>query len=264
MHANEFVESYIDAWNHQDPVAIANHLAKGGIYCDVPENARRSRSELIVSLTDFFAKYRHRYELIGDILVSNDTIAYQYRMFAPDSVGQHPAIDSFRGAEFITLQGDAAMMIMDYYDMPGTSRPAGLVAATGRRRIERKYAKSGLSDAQLNRYKRQLERAMATDQIFLHSDLTLPRLAETIGCTVNHLSQVINAGFGMSFFDYVNQHRVERARQLLAQREGRSDAILNIAFSVGFNSNSAFYAAFKKCVGMTPAQFRRAQRERHH
>ena len=96
MRADEFVESYIDAWNHCDPVAIANHFVEGGIYCDVPENVRRSRSELIVNLTEFFSLHRHRYELIGEILTSNDTIAYQYRMYAPDESGQRPASEAIR------------------------------------------------------------------------------------------------------------------------------------------------------------------------
>ena len=103
-----------------------------------------------------------------------------------------------------------------------------------------------------------------SQQLFLRSDLTLPKLAETVGCSVNHLSQVINSGFGMSFFDYLNHHRIDHAKELLAASECRSGAILNVAFAVGFNSNSAFYAAFKKRVGQTPAQYRRANLNQTH
>ena len=49
---------------------------------------------------------------------------------------------------------------------------------------------------------------------------------------------------------------------MLSTFEDRQYAILNIAFTVGFNSNSAFYAAFKKCVGQTPAQFRQTQQRK--
>ena len=105
---------------------------------------------------------------------------------------------------------------------------------------------------------------MTSEQLFLCSDMTLPKLADTVGCSVNHLSQVINAGFGMSFFDYLNRYRIQYARELLSAMDDRSCAILNIAFTVGFNSNSAFYAAFKKCVGQTPAQYRREQLRKSH
>jgi AraC-like DNA-binding protein len=85
-----------------------------------------------------------------------------------------------------------------------------------------------------------------------------------VDCSVNHLSQVINSGFGVSFFDYLNQYRIEHAKELLTTLDGQSNAILNIAFTVGFNSNSAFYAAFKKYVGQTPAQYRRSQMSKTH
>ena len=97
---------------------------------------------------------------------------------------------------------------------------------------------------------------MVSERLYLRPDLTLPRLAQAIDCSVNHLSQVINAGFGVSFFDFVNHYRVEHAKRLLKEAEGRG-AILNIAYSSGFNSNSAFYSAFRKFVGNTPAQYRR-------
>jgi AraC-like DNA-binding protein len=100
---------------------------------------------------------------------------------------------------------------------------------------------------------------MQSQQLFLSSDLTLPKLAQAVDCSINHLSQVINSGFGMSFFDYLNQFRIEHAKTLLSRLDSQSSAILNIAFTVGFNSNSAFYSAFKKCTGRTPAQYRRAQ-----
>jgi AraC-like DNA-binding protein len=94
--------------------------------------------------------------------------------------------------------------------------------------------------------------------------LTLPKLAQAVGCSVNNLSQVINSGFGTSFFDYLNCYRIEHARKLLTNSGSQSSAILHIAFTVGFNSNSAFYSAFKKQVGMTPAQYRQKHLKRCH
>ena len=79
MHATEFVESYMDAWNHRDPKGVADHFTEDGIYCDIPEHVQCSHDELISFLSDFFSNYRHRYELIGEILTSKNTIAYQYQ-----------------------------------------------------------------------------------------------------------------------------------------------------------------------------------------
>jgi AraC-like DNA-binding protein len=152
---------------------------------------------------------------------------------------------------------------VDYYDIPGAARPAHLAQATSPERRQSKYAKSGLDDDRMLEYKNRLANLMQSEQVYLRADLTLPRLAGELECSVNHLSQVINAGFGKSFFDYVNQYRIEQAKSLLAEF-GDQSAVLNIAYTVGFNSNSAFYAAFKKYVGMTPAQYRRSQLQDPH
>ncbi len=263
MRAAEFVDSYIDAWNHCDPKGVADHLTADGIYCDIPENVQRTHGELIASLNDFFSQNRHHYQVIGEVLAGRDTIAFQYQFHTPEKHGQDVATAYF-GAEFIALNGDAAASITDYYDIPGVSKPSSIAHITTHEAQMRKYAKSGLNTEQLLEYKSRLEEIMQVQQAFLTPNLTLPKLAETVSCSVNHLSQVINAGFGMSFFDYLNQYRIQHAKELLAELNGQSNAILNIAFTVGFNSNSAFYAAFKKCVGKTPAQYRRAKLTSHH
>ena len=264
MRATEFVESYIDAWNHSDPKGVADHLTADGIYCDIPENVQRTHDELITSLSEFFSTNRHRYELIGEILTSRESIAFQYQIFPSENAGTSDSASSYSGAEFMTLHGDAAMTITDYYDIPGMARPSNVTRVTSREAQLHKYAKSGLNSEQLLEYKHRLEQVMQSQQAFLRTDLTLPKLAEIVNCSVNHLSQVINSGFGMSFFDYLNQYRVEHARELLVRIDGQSSAILNIAFTVGFNSNSAFYAAFKKYVAQTPAQYRRTQLRKPH
>jgi len=243
VRTEKFVESYFEAWNHTDPEGVASHLTSDGVYRDVPQNTQRTHDELIVVLNESFASFAHRYELIGDILSNGDTIAFQYRVYPTvGSRSSDPAI--YRGAEFMTMSGDAAVTIVDYYDVPMTAQ-------------KDKYAKSGLRRQQMQKYKRQLEEIMVAQQAYLQPNLTLPTLARAVGCSVNHLSQVINAGFNMSFFDFLNSHRVNHAQTLLSELDERNGAILKIAFTVGFNSNSAFYAAFKKHVGMTPAQFRK-------
>lgn len=264
VHAMRFVESYFDAWNHRDPKAVADHLVADGIYLDIPENQQRTRNELITSLGVFFDNNRNRYQLVGETMTSRNSIAFQYRVSALDNNGSNGRAVSYCGAEFMTLSGDAAITITDYYDISGVSRPGDVVNAVASRSLKHKYAKSGLNTAQLEEFKRRLETIMQSEQAFLMPDLTLPKLAAAVDCSVNHLSQVINSGFGMSFFDYLNQHRIEYARRQLSEHDGDKGAILNVAFAAGFNSNSAFYAAFKKCIGQTPAQYRRMQlREAH-
>ena len=262
MQVSKFVESYFDAWNHADPKGVADHLTKDGVYQDIPVNSERTHENLINYLTRFFASNRHRYELIGDILTNGNTLAFEYRSTLADPIDKSELPASFCGAEFMTLNGEAAIIIKDYYDTGGAEYHTNISNIGGD--SAGKYAKSGLNQTQLLEYKQTLESIMRSDELYLRSDMTLPKLAEAVDCSVNHLSQVINAGFGISFFDYLNRYRIDYARQLLSTLDDKNCAILNIAFTVGFNSNSAFYAAFKKCVGQTPAQYRRTQQRKSH
>src|SRR5665811_1258076 len=116
MRKIEFVESYFDAWNHRDPKGIADHLSVNGTYRDVPRNLQISPEELIVDLNDFFADYQHSYKLIGEILRSKNTVAFQYRMSLRKNNRKTAAPVTYHGAEFITIHDDRAVEITDYYD----------------------------------------------------------------------------------------------------------------------------------------------------
>ncbi len=254
MEPSEFVARYIEAWNQRDAQAVANHLSEKGTYMDVTLTQEMSRDELLAHLDNVFQLEPYLYELVGEVCAGPNTIAFQYRAVPKDD-----AIDEapYFGAEFITLNADSASEIVDYYDQRGVSTPQSPIAdAAGPDKVQR-YAKSGLGAEQMEAVKRQLIELMEVDNIYLQPDLTLPDLAERLDCSVNHLSQVINAGFGMSFFDFLNQYRVREAMTLLGPDAGESATVLSVALQVGFNSTSTFYVAFKKVTGQTPAQFRR-------
>jgi len=245
MRAAEFVSSYIDAWNHHDAPGVADHLSMDGIYYDVPTQVQHPKPELVSYLTDFFSHDLNHYVLQGDITTGGNSIAFQYKV---QREGCDAEEECWYGAEFVTLKGNQAIQIADYYQEPATS----FVKSSAN-----KYAKSGLDDAQLERYKCELTKHMLDDKAYLNPGLTLPKLSSLVNCPVNHLSQVINAGFGISFFDYLNGYRIEEAKRILRQETYPPPVILTVAFEVGFNSNSAFYSAFKRASGQTPAQYRR-------
>ena len=201
------------------------------------------------NLVDFFASGDHHYQLCNEVLSNDRTIAFQYKMTSPNNSRQ-----DWLGAEFILLENDGALSITDYYDSHQSIRSSSLVSD---RASLPKYAKSGLNSHQIEDYKRKLVRLMEEERVYLDSDLTLPKLALMVDCSVNHLSQAVNSGFKMSFFDFLNSYRVREAKSMLIHQDSFSQSILDVSFAVGFNSNSAFYAAFKNATGQTPAQFRR-------
>ncbi|AQA19588.1 AraC family transcriptional regulator [Halioglobus japonicus] len=248
MVSADFVASYIDAWNQHDPAGVAEHLAKGGTYFDIPTQQQMNRDDLVRHLKQYFANDTNYYTLVGEVLSGESSIAFQYRACPDGENGE----GGWMGAEFITMDGEGAGLIEDYYRDPELVSRRRSGEAGGSR-----YAKSGLNPAARQAVLTRLLDAMEKEQLFLDSHLSLPELATRLGCSINHLSQAINEGHGVSFFDFINRYRVQEATNILVQDESASPSILDVALAVGFNSTSTFYAAFKKSTGLTPAQYRR-------
>lgn len=119
-----------------------------------------------------------------------------------------------------------------------------------------KYARSGISLGDAQRYKIQLMQIMQEKELYLDCDLTLGDLAEEAGITYHQASQVINNQMNQKFFSFVNNYRIERAREMLADPETRNMPIVELALEVGFKSKSSFYNAFRKVTHLTPTQFK--------
>ena len=111
-----------------------------------------------------------------------------------------------------------------------------------------------VDDPGIDRIRTRLARIVADRNVMLDPLLTMPKLASAVGATPNQLSFVLNQHLGKSFFDFVNEVRVDEASRLLIEEPNRT--ILDIATEVGFNSKSTFNQAFKKITGHTPSNYR--------
>ncbi len=120
----------------------------------------------------------------------------------------------------------------------------------------RKYERSTLTPERAEESLQKLLRVMETEKPYTDGELTLPKLAERVALSPQHLSQLLNERCGQSFSDFVNAHRVAEAQRLLTDPAKKHYSILAIAEEVGFNSKSTFNAAFKKHTGQTPSDFR--------
>ncbi|MFN0204183.1 MAG: helix-turn-helix domain-containing protein, partial [Bacteroidia bacterium] len=120
-----------------------------------------------------------------------------------------------------------------------------------------KYEKSSLTPEKAATYAQQLEKLMQTTQPYLDSELKIADLAEKIGISTHHLSQVLNEELHTSFADYLHKYRIETAKQLLLSKEAENNKILAIAFDVGYSNKATFNAAFKKQTGYSPTEFRK-------
>jgi AraC-like DNA-binding protein len=121
-----------------------------------------------------------------------------------------------------------------------------------------KYHRSGLQDHSAEYYLEKLNRLMAAERFYLEGDLSLKSLAERVNIRPHHLSQIINEKLQKNFYDYINEQRVEYAKQALLKEPERP--ITDIAFESGYNSKNSFYNSFKRHTGMIPSEYRRMHR----
>jgi len=103
-------------------------------------------------------------------------------------------------------------------------------------------------------YENRLYQVMKGEWLFTQNEITLKDLAAKVGLRHHQLSQVLNQHMGISFHDFLNRFRIERARKLLAQDD--NETIIGIAYDCGFNSKVTFNQAFKKHTGITPKEYR--------
>jgi AraC family transcriptional regulator len=85
-------------------------------------------------------------------------------------------------------------------------------------------------------------------------DIPLATLAELARLSPYHFCRAFKQSFGMPPHRYHAHRRIERAKQLLANRELPVTAI---ALDIGFSDTSTFTAAFHRLTGQTPTSYRR-------
>lgn len=89
----------------------------------------------------------------------------------------------------------------------------------------------------------------------LAADIGLDQIASVSGLTRFHFSRAFKASFGVPPYQYVNQRRIEKAKQILATT---GLPVSSVAEACGFNSVSQFGRAFRGFVGQTPLAFRKS------
>ncbi len=99
---------------------------------------------------------------------------------------------------------------------------------------------------------------MAANATLLEQGLTIVRLAEIAKVPEHRLRRLINQHMGFrNFSDFLNHHRIEAAKNRLADTDERYTPVLTIAMDMGYGSLGPFNRAFKERTGQTPTEFRR-------
>ena len=114
---------------------------------------------------------------------------------------------------------------------------------------------AALRPEDLERLRAKLEK-LFKEGAYRDAALSLQSLADKAGTTRHKMSAAIRELYGCSFYQLMASRRVAEAARLLQSKQAAHRTVADIAFSVGFNTLSAFNAAFKAEFGSTPSQFR--------
>ena len=77
--------------------------------------------------------------------------------------------------------------------------------------------------------------------------------AEAVSLSRNYLLKIFKEEKGISFWDYVTQLRMEKAKELLKNTDC---TIYSISLDIGYESQYHFSRKFKSLFGISPVEFR--------
>jgi AraC-like DNA-binding protein len=114
--------------------------------------------------------------------------------------------------------------------------------------------RSVLKGLDIPRLRARLAALMEEEHYYRNFDISMASTAERLSVTPHQLSCFLNRKMRIDFSNYINRHRVEEAKKLLA--ENPEQTVLTICYHVGFGSKTSFNVTFRDYTGMTPTQFR--------
>ena len=81
-------------------------------------------------------------------------------------------------------------------------------------------------------------------------DLSLQEIADIFNVSTFYISRLFRMKKGITFKEYINTLRIEKAKQILL--ENPDITVLELAKQVGYNRSETFYRVFKSIEGDTP------------
>jgi AraC family transcriptional regulator len=90
-----------------------------------------------------------------------------------------------------------------------------------------------------------------------NADVSLAALASEAGLSRFHFCRAFKESTGLSPHAWLRQHRLEQAMNMLRDTD---TSVVSVAAALGYASQTAFAAAFRKLTGETPSDWRRRTR----
>ena len=104
----------------------------------------------------------------------------------------------------------------------------------------------------------KLKTVFETEKPYLNTDLTLGSLAKLIETTDKKMSILLNQHLNISFYEFINNYRVEAFKKALKENQYKDYTIEAISAECGFKSKASFYRIFKAKTNMSPSEYKKS------
>jgi AraC family transcriptional regulator len=88
--------------------------------------------------------------------------------------------------------------------------------------------------------------------------VSLNQAAQAAGVHPSHVAREFRRAYGMTIGEYTRKLRVESVAQQLLHSRKDTASLADLALSVGFSNQAHMSAVFKRLIGMSPGEYRRA------
>lgn len=127
-------------------------------------------------------------------------------------------------------------------------------------KTSKKYKQTLLTDQEVEKYSKELQKIMIDYKLYLNADLSLKDLASYLELPTNYVSQLFNLAYQKNFSEFINTYRVNEFKKRIVLEENKGLTIMAVAYDSGFNSKTVFNTFFKKIEGCTPFHFLKKNR----
>ena len=101
----------------------------------------------------------------------------------------------------------------------------------------------------------RIKKAIEEDKVYKSPKLTLDEFSRTLNVPSYLVSKIIKREYKKTFPETINHFRINDAIRELEEGALKKTKVEGIAYTVGFNTPSAFYSAFKKVTGTNPTEY---------
>ncbi len=118
-----------------------------------------------------------------------------------------------------------------------------------------KYKNYKLSDEECRRLIKILDREMSKNKLYMNPSLKIADLAVVANTSSHALSYVFNQFLQKSYYDYINEYRVEEFKTAIQKEKYSRYTLEALSEHCGFSSRASFFRSFKKVTGITPNEY---------